>query len=61
MGQEEWDACAAGCGVVNPFLMHAFLLALEVTGCAVRDLWATNFVLICCFVMPTVNCSVRSD
>lgn len=33
---EEWDACASGCGVVNPFLMHAFLLALEITGCAVR-------------------------
>jgi predicted N-acyltransferase len=33
---EEWDACASGNGVVNPFLLHAFLLALEITGCAVR-------------------------
>lgn len=60
MGQEEWDACAAGGGVVNPFLMHAFLLALEITGCAVRVLWTLNCILICCVFMPTVNCA-RSD
>lgn len=46
--------------MVNPFLMHAFLLALEITGCAVRVLWTLNCILICCVFMPTVNCA-RSD
>ncbi len=31
----EWDACAKGSGEVNPFLLHAFLLALEDSGSAV--------------------------
>ena len=31
----EWDACAKGSGEVNPFLLHAFLLALEESGSAV--------------------------
>ncbi|MEY4795172.1 MAG: hypothetical protein RL724_2108, partial [Pseudomonadota bacterium] len=31
---QEWDACA---GDDNPFLSHAFLLALEESGSAVPD------------------------
>lgn len=31
---EEWDACACGDGETNPFLLHAFLRALEVSGSA---------------------------
>ena len=37
----EWDACAKGSGEVNPFLLHAFLLALEESGSAV----GSNFLL----------------
>lgn len=33
----EWDECAKGSGEVNPFLLHAFLLALEESGSAVSD------------------------
>lgn len=44
---EEWDACASGNGVVNPFLLHAFLLALEITGCATREEgWLPQHVLV---------------
>eukprot|EP00208_Stichococcus_sp_RCC1054_P007623 CAMPEP_0206140138 /NCGR_PEP_ID=MMETSP1473-20131121/8532_1 /ASSEMBLY_ACC=CAM_ASM_001109 /TAXON_ID=1461547 /ORGANISM="Stichococcus sp, Strain RCC1054" /LENGTH=451 /DNA_ID=CAMNT_0053534183 /DNA_START=303 /DNA_END=1658 /DNA_ORIENTATION=- len=44
---EEWDACASGCGVVNPFLSHAFLLALEVTGSAAKEEgWLPQHVLV---------------
>ena len=31
----EWDACARGSGETNPFLLHAFLLALEESRSAV--------------------------
>ena len=34
--QEEWDACATGCGEVNPFLLWKFLHCLEESGSAVR-------------------------
>lgn len=30
----QWDALVAGCDAANPFLSHAFLLALEASGCA---------------------------
>jgi predicted N-acyltransferase len=33
---EDWDACATGDGTLNPFLLHAFLLALETSRSAVR-------------------------
>ena len=33
--QEEWDACATGCGEVNPFLLWTFLHCLEESGSAV--------------------------
>ena len=36
VGQEEWDACATGCGEVNPFLLWTFLHCLEESGSAVR-------------------------
>ncbi len=32
---EDWDACAMGDGTLNPFLLHAFLLALETSRSAV--------------------------
>ena len=31
----EWDACARGSGETNPFLLHAFLSALEESRSAV--------------------------
>ena len=36
VSQAEWDACATGSGEVNPFLLWAFLHALEESGSAVR-------------------------
>ena len=36
--QEEWDACATGCGEVNPFLLWTFLHCLEESGSAVSPL-----------------------
>lgn len=33
--QADWDACATGSGEVNPFLLWAFLNALEESGSAV--------------------------
>ena len=53
---QEWDACAnplsgpekqAGEDVANPFISHAFLLALEETGCATaRTGWSGAHVLV---------------
>ncbi len=33
----QWDRCALGSGVYNPFTSHAFLLALEESGSVGRD------------------------
>ena len=33
----EWDSCADGTGVYNPFTRHAFLLALEESGSVGQD------------------------
>ena len=33
--QSDWDGCATGSGEVNPFLLWAFLNALEESGSAV--------------------------
>ena len=33
----QWDRCALGSGVYNPFTSHAFLLALEESGSVSRD------------------------
>jgi uncharacterized protein len=46
---EAWDACAAGVsgGKPNPFVSHAFLLALEVSGCTGgRSGWSAAHVLV---------------
>jgi uncharacterized protein len=45
---DAWDACARGHGpAVNPFVSHAFLRALEVSGCVgVRSGWTPAHVLI---------------
>jgi hypothetical protein len=41
---EDWDACAGG---DNPFVSHAFLSALEESGCVgARTGWATTHVVI---------------
>ena len=40
----EWDACAKGSGEVNPFLLHAFLLALEDSGSAVSRGLLLHFI-----------------
>jgi predicted N-acyltransferase len=46
----EWDSCALGCepgNQPNPFVSHAFLLALEVSGCTGgRSGWNPAHVLI---------------
>jgi uncharacterized protein len=44
----DWDACAQGAeGAVNPFVSHAFLNALEVSGCVGgRTGWTPAHVLI---------------
>jgi predicted N-acyltransferase len=34
---DQWDRCAAGAGVYNPFTRHAFLLALEESGSVGRE------------------------
>ena len=41
MAATEWDECAKGSGEVNPFLLHAFLLALEESGSAVSNKFLT--------------------
>ena len=45
---EDWDACAAGAGQPrNPFLSHAFLLALEDSGCVGdRTGWQPRHVVV---------------
>jgi len=43
----QWDALAAGTGANNPFLRHAFLGALQETGCASPETgWHTQFLTI---------------
>jgi predicted N-acyltransferase len=45
----EWDACARGTGpsVSNPFISHAFLLALEESGSAARKTgWLPHHLLL---------------
>lgn len=40
---EDWDACANPDGAVyNPFLRHAFLLALEESGSATAENFRSN-------------------
>jgi predicted N-acyltransferase len=45
----EWDACARGIetSVSNPFILHAFLLALEESGSATRETgWLPHHLLL---------------
>lgn len=45
--QADWDACATGDGEVNPFLLWAFLNALEESGSAVKEEgWLAQHVLL---------------
>lgn len=45
--QADWDACATGSGEVNPFLLWAFLNALEESGSAVQEQgWLAQHVLL---------------
>lgn len=45
---DDWDACAAGAGEPrNPFLSHAFLMALEESGCVGdRTGWQPRHVIV---------------
>lgn len=43
----DWDACAMGDGEMNPFLLHAFLLAMETSGSAVRLALSLTFDCLC--------------
>jgi hypothetical protein len=43
----QWDALVAATGAGNPFLSHAFLLALEQSGCATPATgWHTQFLTL---------------
>lgn len=43
----EWNAVAIGSGEVNPFVLHAFLLALEISKSAVKETgWAPHHLLV---------------
>jgi predicted N-acyltransferase len=43
----QWDALAAATGAANPFLRHAFLLALEESGCATPETgWQAQFLTL---------------
>ncbi|PRW57010.1 hypothetical protein C2E21_4042 [Chlorella sorokiniana] len=45
--REEWDACAAGDGETNPFLLHDFLAVLEESDSAVKEEgWLPQHVLV---------------
>ena len=50
VGAGEWDACAtgdSGGSEVNPFVLHAFLASLEVSGSAARDTgWLPQHALV---------------
>src|SRR5262249_23137986 len=46
---EDWDSCARGvtASVANPFISHAFLLALEESGTAARKTgWLPHHLLL---------------
>ena len=36
VSKDDWNACATGCGEVNPFVLWEFLNALEQSQSAVR-------------------------
>jgi len=43
----QWDALVATAGGANPFLRHAFLCALQDSGCAGREMgWRTEFLTL---------------